>query len=280
MSTRGTVPRRRVQKEKQTNLSSIEKPIATDPGEDLITVAIESDAPVSFLENPDEVIPPGKIPERLRKAILETYGERVLNETVWTRKRLRQLHKAIVRPRENLTNTIAQICSPTCSQKDTCPYDIIGKAPAGERCPIELKIAELSYQEYVRAVAVRLNLSEQDVVNDIILHNLISGLVESDMVEARLNARISREGFTTEVPVVVNQQTGEVYFREDESVAVRIKERVARRKDQLYRQLLATPEMEERYKRKEGLNSMQQAAVALEQLIQIVSERKKLGGNS
>jgi len=119
-------------------------------------------------------------------------------------------------------------------------------APVGERCPIELKIAQLSYREYVKAVALRLNISEEDVVNDIILHNLISGLVESDMIEARLNAKIAKEGFVTDVPVVVNQQTGEVYMREDESVAVKIKERVARRKDQLYRQLLATPEMEER----------------------------------
>jgi len=152
-------------------------------------------------------------------------------------------------------------------------------APVGERCPIELKIAQLSYREYVKAVALRLNISEEDVVNDIILHNLISGLVESDMIEARLNAKIAKEGFVTDVPVVVNQQTGEVYMREDESVAVKIKERVARRKDQLYRQLLATPEMEERYRKKGTDDSAQRAADALERLISLVEERKKLTSN-
>jgi len=249
------------------------------PLEDPVTVSVESESPVSFLKNPDEVVPHNEIPETLRKAIIETYGGEIFYGREWTRGKLRRLHKAIVAPRENLTNTTAQICSPSCSQKSHCPYDIIGMAPVGERCPIELKIAQLSYREYVKAVALRLNISEEDVVNDIILHNLISGLVESDMIEARLNAQIAKEGFVTDVPVVVNQQTGEVYMREDESVAVKIKERVARRKDQLYRQLLATPEMEERYRKKGTDDSAQRAADALERLISLVEERKKLTSN-
>jgi len=246
------------------------------PLEDPITVSIESDAPVSFLKDPEEVVSHDEIPEQLKSAIVNTYGEEFFNTTKWTRGKLRRLYKAIVKPRENLTNTIAQICSPSCMQKDRCPYDIVGRAPVGERCPIELQIARISYDEYVKAVAIRLNIAENDVRQDIILHNLISGLVESDMIEARLNAQIAKNGLFTDVPVVVNQQTGEVYMKEDEAVAVRIKERISRRKDQLYRQLLATPEMEERYRRKTTDDSSQRAADALERLIAIVEEKKRL----
>lgn len=276
MSFKEHEQQQRQHKKRRVDITAVEKPVRTSPLEDPITVAVESDAPVGFLENPNDVVPVDAIPESLKRAIVDTYGEKFLNETTWTRGRLRRLHKAIVRPRENLTNTIAQVCAPSCVQKDMCPYDIVGKAPLGERCPIELQLAKLSYDEYVRAVALRLNIDESAVRDDIILNNLIAGLVESDMVEARLNAQIAHKGFVTDVPVVVNQQTGEVYFKEDESVAVKIKERVARRKDQLYRQLLATPEMEERYKKRTTESSTQRIADALEKLIRTVEERRKL----
>ncbi len=244
------------------------------PFEDPITTAIESSAPISLMENPDEIVPHDLIPNNLSQAIISTYGKKFFLSHQWTRERLRRLHKAIIQPKENLTNTIAQICSANCSSKDLCPYDIVGEAPVGERCPIELTIAKLSYEEYVNAVALRLSIDPEDVKKDIILHNLISGLVESDMIEARLNSIIANEGFITEVPVIIHQETGVVYKRDDETVAIRIKERVARRKDQLYKQLLATPEMAEKYRRSGSESSTRRTVEALDKLIKLVEKKE------
>jgi len=243
--------------------------------EDSITVDVESDSPVSFLDNPEEIIPHDKIPHRIATAIIETYGETYFRSRDWDRSTLKRLHKAITHPRENLTNTIAQICSPDCPLKDRCPHDIVGRAPVGERCPIELKMAQWTYEEYVVAVSERLQRDPDEIKEDIILHNLISGLVESDMIENRLNGFIAHDGFITDVATVVNEETGQVYYKQEESAIVRIKERVSKRKDQLYRQLLATPEMAERYKKSDKENAYAKAAEALDKLLSTAQLRIK-----
>lgn len=137
-------------------------------------------------------------------------------------------------------------------------------------CPIEINVASRIYESYVEAVSERLKIEPTEIKSDIILHNLVNGIVEADMVEARLNGAIAEGGFTTDVPVVVNEQTGEVFTKEEESIAVKIKERIAKRKDQLFRQLLATPEMAEKYKRKGHDDNLARSAKILDKLEKIV----------
>jgi len=240
--------------------------ILTDP----ITLEIESEKPVSFMEDPEQIVPHESVPAKLRTAIIETYGEKFFLDREWTRGQLKRLHTAIFKPRHNLSNAIAQVCSGSCAMKDHCPYDIAGFPPAGERCPIELAYAKRTYDAYLAAVAEQYGANANLLKDNIIVHNLINGLVEADMVELRLNNTIAHDGFEVQVPTAVNENTGDVYYRDEESVSVRIKERVARRKDMLFRQLLATPEMAAKYKRKESSDLVARQSQALDSLEKLV----------
>lgn len=242
-----------------------------------ITVDIDGDPgkPVAFIEDHEEVVPHSHIPKRLKDSIIEAYSERFFLEQEWTRGQLIRLSRALSYPRENVTRTIAQICGPSCTFKDLCPYDIAGRPPIGARCPIEIHKSQQLYNEYIKAVSERLKMDPDEIRSDIILHNLINGLVEADMVEDRLNGSIAEDGFLTEVPAVINEQTGEVFNKQEESVAVRIKERVARRKDQLFRQLLATPEMAEKYRRGEDADTVAKKAKVIEQMEKLLKNMEE-----
>jgi len=238
-----------------------------------------SDKPISFMNAPLDEVKHNDIPANLRESIITTYGEDFFMNKTWTRVQLARLNQAISRPRENISSSIAQVCSAECAMKDICPYDIAGKPPLGDRCILEIKHAELSYKEYVIAISDRLGIFPEDIKTDIVLHNFINGLVEADMIEARLNHTIANDGFITDSPSAVNQNTGEVYYKEEEAVAVRIKDRIARRKDQIYRQLLATPEMAEKYKRgKEADNITRQNEILnkLEAMVNKATEPKEI----
>lgn len=219
------------------------------PGVEPNPEEIGSWRPVAFVDDPDREVPHDQIPAELKASIVDTYGEPYFLSRSWTFGTLKRLSTAIRYPRENLTHSIVQICGPRCPTIDVCPYAIVGRTPAGERCPIELKTSEHLYNEYVKAVAERLAKEEKEIKLDIILHNLINGLVEADIVEMRLNSLVASEGFTIETVTVINEETGEVYTRQEEAISLRIKERVNARRSVLYRQLLATPEMAEKYKR-------------------------------
>lgn len=238
----------------------------TDPFDEVINLEMGMERPLAFTANPNDVVPHDQIEARIRKSIVDTYGEEYFLGREWTRLQLRRLWKAITHPRENFSNAIAQVCGPACRMSDTCPFDAAGRRPIGDRCPIEIKYAKYSYDQYVLAVSERLNISSQDVRENIIIHNLINGLVESDMIDMRMNHAIANDGFEDEVPVAFDPESGTMYSRKDESVPVRIKERVSRRKDQLFRQLLATPEMAERYKKKSDSDLLARQAKAVEQL--------------
>ena len=249
-----------------TRTDILNKDVLTDP----MILEIESEKPVTFLRDPDQIIPHDQVPERLRNAIIETYDEQFFLEKEWTLGQLKRLHGAIFYPRENISNAIAQVCGPNCPMKDRCAYDIAGRPPIGERCPNEVKFATEMYNAYVHAVSEQYGTEEAAIRENIILHNLINGLVEADMIEARLNHTIAHNGFETQVPTAVNEQTGDVFYRDEESVAVRIKERVARRKEALFRQLIATPEMAAKYKRKNTDDAVARQTQLLDNLEKLV----------
>jgi hypothetical protein len=249
--------------------------LRTDVLTEPITLDLDPTRPVSFLADPERIIPHSKIPKDVKESIIETYGEKFFVEREWSVGQVTKLARIISYPRENMNNTVAQICGASCTMKDACPYDIAGKPPAGERCPIELRTSREYYNEYVTAVADRLNITEEQIESDIVVHNIIWGIVESDMIELRLNGVIAEDGMIIEVPAVVNQETGEVYYKEEESAAMRIKERVAKRRDQLLRQLLATPEMAAKYKRKGEQDNVARGAKLLDKLERAVSLLEK-----
>lgn len=217
---------------------------------------LESWHPVAFVDDPDEVVAHDRIPLHLRETIVSSYGEEYFTSREWTVGTLKRLSQAMSYPRENVSGTVAQVCpDEKCPLEMECPFHIMGRPPIGERCPIELRIAEELYNAYVHAVAERLQAEEQEIRSDIIFANLIMGLVKSDIVENRLDGIISRDGFSTQIPSAIDEITHEVYYHEEESVAVRIQDRVRKRKDRIFQQLIATPEMAEKY-RKGGSNDV------------------------
>ena len=256
--------------ELRPSLSKI-KDVRTDVLTDPVTVDLDRANPVSFMENPDELIEHKDIPENVKTSIVQTYGEKFFLTTDCTIGQITKLARIIAHPRENITNTVAQVCSPDCAMTDMCPYDVAGKPPIGERCPIEIRTSREHYREYVIAVADRLNITEEQIESDIVVHNIIWGIVESDMIELRLNGIIAEGGLLVEVPAVVNTETGQVYNKEEESAAMRIKERIAKRRDQLLRQLLATPEMAAKYRRKGEQDNVARGAKLLDRLEKAVS---------
>ena len=141
----------------------------------------------------------------------------------------------------------------------------------GERCPIESKMVTMLYDEYVDSVSERLGTEPERLKEDIIPHNLIMGLIEADLLSMRADGTLAAEGFSTQVPTVVNEETGEVYYKEEEAISIRIKERVRRQRDQIYRQLLATPEMAEKYKKKAGQDALARTAALVDRLEKVVS---------
>lgn len=238
----------------------------TGPTEEPATLDLTARDPAYILRDPDEPIEPDEVPGEIRDAVIAEYGEEFFHEIEWTWRKVSKLRRAITHPRENLTNSIAQVCGPHCTIREGCPYDILGRPPVGLRCPIELRLADMLTADYITAVQERLNVDRHELVEDLIYFNLIRGLVETDVVENRLNGSLSANGFITEVPTVINEETGEVYYREEESVAMRIKARVEARKDKLYRQLLATPEMAAKYRRKGEEDRLAKVADVLDRL--------------
>ena len=232
----------------------------------LVTVIDNPAALVVSLSDPDAIIPHSKIPADIKKAVIETYGEEYFESIDWSAARLKRLARAVRSPRHNTNNVAAQICGPICSFKDACPYDIVGRAPLGERCPIELDYAKTIYNEYVTAIAERLNTDEQSIKENIILNNHINNLVVNEMVERRMDSIIARDGVSDDVPVFMDEESGKVFCRKDESTAVKMKTRIAKRTDGILRQLLATPEMAEKYRQKKSVDALSRTSEILENI--------------
>ena len=239
--------------------------------DEVIPIDITSDYPAICLENPDEVIPYEKLSPKLRDLIILNYGENFLKTKVWTVGIMRKLAMAVGRPRENMTSNIAQVCSPNCTYSDLCPHNIVGVPPLGERCPQELALIRLLFSEYMTAVAERLNADEEELRDDIIYHNLVMGLVESDIISMRLDGSLAKDGFITSSVSAINEESGEVFYKEEEAIAIRVKDRVFKRKDQLYRQLLATPEMAEKYKKKSSMDVISKSVEVLNKIDEMMT---------
>ena len=173
-------------------------------------------------------------------------------ETQWTRSRLLRLSRAISHPRENTVNSLAQVCGPGCSFKDICEYDIAGVMPVGERCPIEIRNSRILLKHYMEALADRLGADVVDLQNDMITYNLVVGIVEADIVTNRLNSIIAKDGLVQEDPAALDPNTGRMWYKDEESVAVKMKDRINKRKDSLFEQLIATPEMQAKYRKSKG----------------------------
>jgi len=243
--------------------------------EDVSTLDITRDIPIVALTDPDTVVPYEKLPGKMKSRVIAAYGEEFVKNKVWTVGIIEKLSIALGMPKANMTSNIAQVCGPNCTYKDTCVHNILGVQPIGFRCPQELLLMRHLFEEYLRAVATRLDAEEDELRADIIYHNLIMGLVESDIISMRLDGSLASEGFITESVSAINEETGDVFYKEEEAIAIRIKDRVHRRKDQLYRQLIATPEMAEKYKKKGSMDQVSRSADLLDRMDMLLDKFEK-----
>lgn len=234
--------------------------------EEPISIELDREIPLVSRRNANTVIPHDKLPVRFRQKMVAEYGEDFVIQKEWTIGIMEKLSVAMGNPKVNMTTNIAQICGPNCTFQDTCPHGILGMQPIGERCPQELMLMRVLFKEYLKAVATRLDADEEDLKEDIIYHNLIMGLVESDIISMRLDGSLARDGFISESVSAINEESGEVFYKDEEAISIRIKDRVYRRKDQLYRQLIATPEMAEKYKKKGNSDQVSRSVDLLDRI--------------
>lgn len=280
-SKRKTKKKQKKQHIPQPQLSTVNEINDVDAYTDPVTLDTQSKEPVVYLQDPYRIVPHKDVYPETRDAIIRNYGEEFFYGREWTAQILAKLKRAISHPKENMNRTMVQICGPLCTYKDNCPHDIVGMAPIGERCPQEKALMVLLFDAYAVAVSERLNIDVETLKDDIISHNLIMGLVEADIISMRLDGKIAKDGFTMAVPTVVNEDTGEVYYKDEEAIAVKIKERVAKRRDLIYRQLLATPEMAEKYKQKKTKDALARTTDLVERLEGVLGkvEQKHISQN-
>lgn len=243
-----------------------------DLTEDPINLDLDFSKPLSTIDDPHQIVPHEHIPDKIKRIIVGMYNEEYFYENEWSVQKLNRLSKAMSHPRENVVNSLAQICSPNCPFLDICPYDIIGKAPVGERCIIELRNSKKLFQGYLEAVSERLAVDKEDLIDDMIVHNMIMGIVEADIVSNRANSIIAREGIIQQDPAAVDAESGRVWYKNEEAAAIKIKERIDKKKDALFKQLLATPEMEAKYKGKKTNEAFQRINDVLDRITAIIDD--------
>lgn len=131
--------------------------------------------------------------------------------------------------------SVPQICSGVaCILADQCPLAKMKRPPLGDLCPFERLYMERWKLEYIDSLKADWN--------DKIERALVMELVEVDILNARANAFLAKEGFIMENIVGINEQTGEPMMRKEEHIALRLKEKVQARRDRILKSMVATRE--------------------------------------
>ena len=240
-----------------------------------------AERPLSLMENQNKIVPHDEIPTKVMAAIVTEYGEEYFLGKTWTLDTVRRLDRVLSRPRENLTNTLAMVCTGTdrCPFQDTCFYKTAGRIPIGDRCPIEIDRSMYLYDGYIIAISERLGVGPDDLRNDTIYSNMVWELVECDMVKARVLSKMGNDGELGETVAAIWQETGHAYTEEVESPLTRIAERYSARKEKILRSLIATPEMAARFMKKKANQDLHDKQVSLiSELEAIIFKSKSVDG--
>lgn len=195
------------------------------------------------------------IPSELVKYVIHTLKDpNFFKNNSLTKQQVDLLFQSMKRASMGIQAGIIQTCNSDCESHSKCPLVILNRAPYENLCPIETEIFEKRFLSYKSAVKTRLKAlrgdeDAGDVDEDQILLTIIGELVEADIIEMRANALIAEEGLVEQVPVLASNEGPE--YRMDETVALKIKERMKNRRERNFRALLATPEMIAKSKMKE-----------------------------
>jgi len=192
-----------------------------------------------------ELVPVDEIPEELRQEIINLTG----NENIWddqpvTRYQLKRLQASRMSFRGGYYKTSIMICSDKCMVKERCPLVAISQMPVGRDCPVEEHLIETYIDDYATAIAGRQSTDKETLMSDMIVRNLIGELATSHIIENRLNTKMAKDGMIERIYVGGAENGGAAHFREEETIPSKKLEQIKKRRDIVYRQLLATPEME------------------------------------
>lgn len=119
-----------------------------------------------------------------------------------------------------------------CPYAESCqllPYDL---APTGEYCPIETAQIELRYQGYSDDFDID-NASFTD-------KNLISEIINCDVMIERAKALMSKEGVSIVEVVAGVAENGDEYYRPEVSKAWELYERATKKRNEAYQLMMAT----------------------------------------
>ena len=139
------------------------------------------------------------------------------------------------RTKTNMLSAIPMKClGPKCIYAQTCPLLAIGKAPIGEKCPIEMEMVVTFFEDLVEELNVDVSrLIEVSQVRD---------LVNQEIQHWRATMVLADEHFIQENPIGVDKETGEVILRKELHQAVDYEDRIMKRKDKIRNALMATRE--------------------------------------
>lgn len=127
---------------------------------------------------------------------------------------------------------------PLTCKADTCPYSescqllAYGLAPQGEYCPVETAQIELRYAGY----SSDFNLDEASFTDK----NLVSELINLDIMVERCKALMSKEGVPVVDVVAGIAENGEEFYRPEVSKYFEAYERANKRRNELYQLMMAT----------------------------------------
>lgn len=190
-----------------------------------------------------------EIPQAIREQIdILTNQKNYLAENPISRIQLRRLMSSSVALTSGLHQSSAMICNDKCLLQDRCPLAIIDQAPymLGDMnitCPVEQRMLDEYFNRYVENYANRQGVSSQSIHDDLFTRDLLSELAETHILENRVNTKMASDGMLAEEVGGMNND-GQVATNLVESPLFAIKKYFKRRRSEIMKMLLLTPEME------------------------------------
>lgn len=187
-----------------------------------------------------EVLEKYKTDNYFIKVLLEAYPEDVLAEMEFTEEDIKALKSAVPSIKHGAFAELPITCKGNeCPYKDICPLLKVGKAPVGHKCPIELAEAKIWADKWITGLEV-----DKDDVAQIYL---VKQLVELELLQSRINKKLSMDGFVDQVVTHVDPITGKVYFSYVLSAPMELKLKLQARIDKILKSLVATREDKLKY---------------------------------
>jgi hypothetical protein len=148
--------------------------------------------------------------------------------------------------------SLPMVClGPKCPVQATCSLQVMGKAPVGSPCPIELAMINRWKDDYLEALGASWEnkLERQDIMD----------LVETEIMRSRANGIVASEGFVMENTIGMNPETGEPIKTKIKHIALEVTDQLSRRQERLRKSLLSTREMREKLGQGHGNQSQKES---------------------